>query len=105
MFDSLLKRLTNYWEPKIEPIGVSILSVDKISDNEFKTLFDVRFKIGPPSGRRWRFDTKGSFENKATIDEQTLIEILKTTDYEKYVKLNMKRREMGDFNYEYHHND
>jgi hypothetical protein len=105
MFASLLKRITDYWKPGIKPIEISILSVDKIQDTEFKTLFVAKFRLGSPAGRDMYFNTTGTFRTDSVIDLQTLTGILETTDVDKYVKLNMKNRSKGDFNYEYLHNN
>jgi len=94
----------------IKPIELEILSSEQVSATATRIKFHVTFKIDHVfdsirSKAGLRFSTIGTCETDKSIDHQILIAILKETEYGKYMELNMKHREIGEFNYEYFYSD
>ena len=52
-----------------------------------------------------RFETTGILETNELIDQEVLSDIVNETDYTKYINLNMKNIEKGNFDYEYLYRD
>lgn len=95
----------NILQQKLKPIEINIESVEKISDLKSRTNFKVTFQIGFFFNlRRLRFESKGTFETGETIDKGVLIKILESTDHDKFIDSNMKKRNVGNFDYQYLHN-
>lgn len=105
MLNRIADRVSNFFTPRLRPVEINIVSVDNKSEKEIKTSFHAKFRMGSNAFRGLYFDTKGTFETDQVIDNRTLIQILETTDLDKYVELNLKGRDVGEFSYFYHYND
>jgi hypothetical protein len=98
--------LTNLFKRNLKPIVLDIESRDKLSGSNTRINFNVIFKVAFFwNARDMSFESKGVFETRETIDKETLTKILETTDQDSFLELNMKRRELGNFDYQYLYNN
>ena len=92
----------NFLSNVLKPVTLDILSNDMGTDLktrvQFLATFEIQFFF---FGRRMRFETTGVLETNELIDQKVLSDIVNETDYAKYMDLNMKNIEKGNFDYEY----
>ncbi len=90
----------------LKPVSLDILSNDRVTDLKTRIQFLVTFEIqflfwGPIV----RFETTGTVETVDLIEQLELSEIISSTDYAKYIDLNLSNREKGNFDYDYLYRD
>jgi hypothetical protein len=107
VFESVVKSIEDwFWsKPKVTPIEINIVSTESVSGSKIRTRFDAKFHLVTVGSRKMYFNTTGTFYFDEILDEKKLIQILSTTHYDKYIKANMTRKELGSFNYEYEYNN
>ncbi len=107
MLNKLLQSIEDwFWgSTKLPPVEVNILSISDTSDSKHRTEFKVKFDVKPTAWGSILMETTGVFESDETFDNESLMQLMKTTEYHKYIRLNMKRREYGSFSYEYEYNN
>lgn len=96
--------LMDLFKSKLKPVKLELISSEQMPGMYIRYTIKVRFRMGWDFTRGWYFYTYGTFEAAETIDHETLMRILKTTDLQTYVALNMQKRERGNFDYQYSHN-
>jgi hypothetical protein len=85
---------------------LDIILNDRVTDLKTRVQFLVTFEIQFFFfGKRMRFETTGTLETGELIDQRTLSDIINQTDYTKYIDLNLKNIEKGNFDYDYLHRD
>jgi hypothetical protein len=96
----------NFLKNVLKPITLDIISNDRVTDLKTRVQFLVTFEIQFFFfGKRIRFETTGTLETNELIDQEALSDIVNETDYTKYMDLNIKNIEKGNFDYEYLYRD
>jgi|GEM_PF-3870977 len=96
----------NFLKNVLKPISLDILSINRVSDLRTRIQFLVTFEIQLfLFGKRFQFETIGVLETSESVEQSELSDIISQTDYTKYLDLNLKNKEVGNFDYKYLYRD